>query len=77
MFNGIKGAFTYWKNAFKYVTTSDDSYFYTDEDNTMRVNINEINDKFALSDKSGQVIWTYARKRDAVRGAARRGFTVV
>lgn len=32
--------------------------------------------KFALTTRSGLTVGTYSRKRDAVRGATRRGYTV-
>jgi hypothetical protein len=34
------------------------------------------NGKFTLVARTGKVVGTYSRKRDAVRGAQRRGFKV-
>lgn len=46
------------------------------EDNTMTVSITELpNGRFAIVDRNGHVA-DYARRRDAIRGASRRGFTV-
>ena len=40
-------------------------------------NISELsNGRFALVDRSGTLIQDYARRRDAVRGAKRRGLSI-
>lgn len=56
----------YWTNKIKELK----------ERNDMTANIIETSNGFRLEDKSGLTIGTYSRRRDAVRGAARRGFTV-
>lgn len=46
-------------------------------ENTMTAKIVPTSDgKFALTTRTGSVFGTYSRKRDAVRGANRRGLTV-
>ncbi len=43
----------------------------------MKVNITPLGDgTFGLTDMNGSLVQTYARARDARRGAARRGFVI-
>lgn len=46
------------------------------EDTTMFAKIEQHPFGFALKTRSGETLGTYSRRRDAVRGATRRGFTV-
>lgn len=39
-------------------------------------NIVELHGRYALVDRGGILIQDYARRRDAVRGAARRGLSI-
>ena len=50
-------------------------YTYNKE-KTMTAKIIETTDGYVLLDKSDLTIGTYSRRRDAVRGAARRGFSI-
>jgi hypothetical protein len=46
------------------------------KDNSM-VKITQLpNGRFAIVDRGGQFLFDYARRRDAVRGAKRRGFEI-
>lgn len=45
-------------------------------ENEMKVFITPVGDQFAITNASGIPVQTYSRRRDAVRGATRRGFTV-
>lgn len=63
----------------KYLWNGDDRYFFPDTkngENTMTAKITQTGDKFALTDKSGTVIKTYSRARDARRGADRLGLVI-
>jgi hypothetical protein len=50
---------------------------FINKENTMTARITGTNGTFALVNKTGTVIQTYARARDAKRGALRRGLTLV
>lgn len=43
-------------------------------EDVMTATITPFNGKFALISRSGEVLQTYSRERDARRGATRRGF---
>lgn len=57
-----------------FLTNFETLYKYGDP--VMTAKIIETNNGYALLDKSDLTIGTYSRRRDAVRGAARRGFSV-
>lgn len=59
------------KYGFKYA-----NMFKLMKDDTMTATIIETPTGYVLEDKSGLPIATYSRRRDAVRGASRKGFTV-
>lgn len=46
------------------------------EDTTMFAKIEQVPYGFALTNRSGETVQTYSRRRDAVRGAQRRGLIV-
>lgn len=48
----------------------------TTKDTTMKATIQPVGEKFGLF-TGGQLVGTYARERDAKRGAARRELTVI
>lgn len=62
-------------NAFKTFASYIDSFF-TNQETVMPATIKPVNSAFGLFDNRGDLVQTYARARDAKRGATRRGFTV-
>lgn len=61
-------------NFFKYIFNGNEQALEAEivgENNVY--NINEVNGRFAIVDRHGIAVKTYARRRDAVRGANRLG----
>lgn len=73
MFNWLKQIFTAEETPLQWTETHD---FGVSVDGTARIRQMK-NGKFRLLVNGNEVIGTYARKRDAIRGAARKGLTVV
>lgn len=61
-------------NLWSFLTNLETLHKYGEKNMTAK--IIETTDGYALLDKSDLTIGTYSRRRDAVRGAARRGFSV-
>jgi hypothetical protein len=64
-----------WFNWFKKPDAG--TLFKNTQENTMKAFIRPVGDKTGLFYSDGRLITTYARTRDASRGAARRGLTVI
>lgn len=71
MFNRLIARFTDWLVPQTFLDT------FSNGDQNMFAQITPLNNgKFAITDRTGSTVATYARARDARRGAERRGFVV-
>lgn len=67
--------FNFLKNLFASDAEIDDFFVETQGDNSM-ASIRELSTGYGLFDRNDTMIQRYSRRRDAVRGATRRGLVV-
>lgn len=75
--------FTFIRNLYTYIVRDDDRILFGDEpttpiseNNDMVATIQPVANHFGLFDKEGLLVAEYSRRRDAKRGAERRGWQV-